>query len=231
MPGGNWTHMPRSCDSDGCGGAVMAQTGGGATLAGTVKDGSGGVVAGAKVTVVNTGTSFVRDGITLRSAEAPRVDIVLEAGSLAETVTVAGSAPLLNTETVVSGYFLPQDVLPNIPGLMKRTVYLVQYMPGAVGIVGQAGFQIAGQAQNAIGRALDGVNSKPPYAGNRNWVHRAEQSGARTLKRIRDDWFPPECGKSRRQSPYWGPRAPLWGGEILKQCDSRKVSLGKRSKG
>jgi hypothetical protein len=39
--------------------ALMAQTGGGATLVGTVKDSSGAVVAGAKITVVNTATLFV----------------------------------------------------------------------------------------------------------------------------------------------------------------------------
>src|SRR5687768_8261096 len=38
--------------------AAAAQTGGGATLVGTVRDTSGALVAGAKVTVVNTGTSF-----------------------------------------------------------------------------------------------------------------------------------------------------------------------------
>src|SRR5258708_33801902 len=114
----------------------MAQDGGGATLVGTVKDATGAQVGGAKVTVVNTATSFitetttsaegayyvpyltpgdyrvkvsaagfkefVREGITLRSAEVPRVDITLELGSLNDSVTVSASASLLNTENVVS---------------------------------------------------------------------------------------------------------------------------------
>ena len=96
--------------------ALMAQTGGGATLVGTVTDSSGAFVAGAKVTVLNTGTSFVtetttnaegayyvpylipgdyrvtaaaagfkefvRGGLTLHSAEVPRIDIKLEVGAL-----------------------------------------------------------------------------------------------------------------------------------------------------
>jgi hypothetical protein len=37
-------------------GAAIAQTGGGATLVGTVKDATGATVSGAKVTVVNTAT-------------------------------------------------------------------------------------------------------------------------------------------------------------------------------
>src|SRR3954465_8447026 len=43
---------------------TMAQTGGGATLVGTVKDSSGSVVAGAKVRVVNTDTSFLTETTT-----------------------------------------------------------------------------------------------------------------------------------------------------------------------
>src|ERR1700730_17740404 len=112
--------------------AVMGQTGGGPALGGTVKDSSGSVVAGAKVKVVNTETSFltqtttqtdgsyyvpyltpgnyrvsvsassfkefVRDGLAMRSAEVPRVDIVLELGSVNESVTVSAAASLLNTE-------------------------------------------------------------------------------------------------------------------------------------
>lgn len=96
---------------------AVAQTGGGATLVGTVKDSTGAVVAGAKVSVVNTGTAFlsetttvadggyyvpylaagsykitveaqgfkrfVRDGITLRPGEVPRVvDIAFELGAV-----------------------------------------------------------------------------------------------------------------------------------------------------
>ena len=133
---------------------AMAQTGGGATLVGTVKDASGSFVAQASVTVVNTATSFVtkhhddgrgrllrsvsdprrlpgdgkaagfkeyvRDGLTLRSAEVPRVDIMLEVGAVTESVTVSAAASLLNTENVVSSYVLPAEVLKEVPGVMKR---------------------------------------------------------------------------------------------------------------
>src|ERR1051325_11001673 len=108
--------------------ALIAQTGGGATLVGTVKDSSGSVVAGAKIRVVNIETSFltetttqpdggysvpyltpgnyrvtvdapgfkqvVRDGLTLRSAEVPRIDILLEVGAVSESVNVTAAASL-----------------------------------------------------------------------------------------------------------------------------------------
>ncbi len=42
-------------------GTAIAQTGGGATLVGTVKDASGAAVGGAKVTVINFATSFITE--------------------------------------------------------------------------------------------------------------------------------------------------------------------------
>lgn len=199
--------------------AAMAQTGGGATLVGTVKDATGAVVAGAKVTVVNTATAFitetsttaeggyyvpyltpgsyrvtvaapgfkeyVREGLTLRSAEVPRVDIALEVGALTESVTVSSAAPLLNTENVVSSYDLPADVLVNTPGVMKRTVYLMQYMPGVIGILGQSGFHIAGQAQNAIGATMDGISAKSPYTGVVNQVDGVIQGSTDAMEEVK----------------------------------------------
>src|ERR1700676_2380830 len=116
--------------------AIMAQTGGGATLVGTVKDSTGSVVGQAKVTVINTATNFVtettsgadgsyyvpylipgdyrvkvtasgfkefvREGLSMRSAEVPRVDIILELGSVTDSVTVSAAASLVNTENVES---------------------------------------------------------------------------------------------------------------------------------
>jgi hypothetical protein len=70
----------------------------------------------------------VREGLTLRSAEVPRVDIVLEVGAVTDSVTVSGAATLLNTENVVSSYVLPAEVLKEVPGVMKRTC---QWLPQA----------------------------------------------------------------------------------------------------
>lgn len=199
--------------------AVMAQTGGGATLVGTVKDATGAGVAAAKVKVVNTATAFVtetsttadggyyvpylipgnyrvtvnasgfkefvREGLTLRSAEVPRVDLVLEVGSLTESVTVSASAPLLNTENVVSSYVLATNVLTDTPGVMKRTTYLLQYMPGVIGVMSQAGFHIAGQSQNSIGFSLDGINAKTPYNGTVNQVDGVVQGSTDAMEEVR----------------------------------------------
>jgi hypothetical protein len=199
--------------------AAIAQTGGGATLVGTVRDGSGSVVVRAKVTVVNTETSFVtetstntdggyyvpyltpgnyrmtvsapgfkefvRDGLTLRSAEVPRIDLTLELGAVSESVTVSGAASLLNTENVVSSYVLPAEVLKEVPGVMKRTVYLMQYMPGIVAVQSQAGDHIVGQGQNDIGATLDGITAKSPYTGVVNQVDGVIQGSTDAMEEVK----------------------------------------------
>ncbi len=198
---------------------AMAQTGGGATLVGTVKDASGSSVAQASVTVVNTATAFVtntttnaegayyvpylipgdykvsvkaagfkefvREGLTLRSADVPRVDIVLEVGAVTDSVTVSGAATLLNTENVVSSYVLPAEVLKEVPGVMKRTVYLMQYMPGIVAVQSQAGDHIVGQAQNDIGATLDGITAKSPYTGVVNQVDGVVQGSTDAMEEVK----------------------------------------------
>jgi hypothetical protein len=199
--------------------AVTAQTGGGATLVGTVTDQTGALVAGAKLTAVNIATAFttevitssegtyyvpyltpgeyrikltapgfkeyVRDGITVRSSEVPRIDIVMEVGSVSDSVTVSGETPLLNTENVVSAYVIGSKALVETPGVMKRTVYLLQYMPGVVGVVGQAGFHIQGQAQNDIGFSMDGISAKSPYTGTVNQVDGVIQGSTDAMEEVK----------------------------------------------
>src|SRR5437899_3598379 len=198
---------------------LKSQTGGGATLVGTVRDSTGSIVASARIRVLNTATSFltetttqpdgsyyvpyltpgnyrvsvsapgfkefVRDGLVMRSAEVPRVDIVLEVGAVNESVTVSAAASLLNTETVVSAYVVPAEVLKEQSGVMKRTLYTLQYMPGVIGVLGQAGFHIAGQAQNDIGASLDGVTSKSPYTGVVNQVDGVVQASMDAMEEVK----------------------------------------------
>ena len=128
---------------------------------------------------------FVREGLTLRSAEVPRVDIVLEVGAVTDSVTVSGAATLLNTENVVSSYVLPAEVLKEVPGVMKRTVYLMQYMPGIVAVQSQAGDHIVGQAQNDIGATLDGITAKSPYTGVVNQVDGVVQGSTDAMEEVK----------------------------------------------
>jgi hypothetical protein len=176
--------------------ASYAQTTGTATLRGAVNDSTGAAVAGAKVSAMNAGTSFVyenvtgadggyylpylipgeyrltveapgfkkyvRDGITLRTAEQPRIDAHLEVGAVTESLTVSAAAPLLETETAASGQILEGDMVVKIPVMQKFVHRVLLYMPGTTNINGQ---HINGQRQRAIGYTMDGISGKEPVVG------------------------------------------------------------------
>ena len=179
----------------------FAQSTGTATMVGAVTDSSDAVVAGAKVTAVNTGSgfvfssvttaegtwyipnlnpgtyelkieasgfkSYVQDGIILRTAEQPRIDVKLELGSVSESVRVTGTPALLETETATSGQVLEGGTIVKMPVLQKAFYRIYLYMPGMNVVNGQ---HAVGQRQRALGFTLDGVNAKEPVLGNPNNV-------------------------------------------------------------
>ena len=59
---------------------------------------------------------YLREGITLRINESPRIDIALEVGQVTETIEVAGTAPLLETETSTSGGVIEGETVRQIAG-------------------------------------------------------------------------------------------------------------------
>src|SRR5215472_15208866 len=58
---------------------------------------------------------FVRKGITVNVAETYRVDVVLEVGSNAESVTVTEAAPLLKTESGELSHNVATNTMNNLP--------------------------------------------------------------------------------------------------------------------
>ncbi len=57
-----------------------------------------------RITVKAAGfRTYVREGVVLRTAETPRVDITMELGSTTEAVNVSAAVTLLATETASSG--------------------------------------------------------------------------------------------------------------------------------
>ena len=109
--------------------------------------------------------SYVQDGIVLRTAETPRIDVKLEIGSVAESIQVTGAPPLLETETSVSGQVLEGQTIVKMPVLQKAFYRIYLYMPGMNVVNGQ---HAVGQRQRALGYTLDGVNAKEPVLGNPN---------------------------------------------------------------
>lgn len=101
----------------------------------------------------------LREGIQIRTGEVPRVDVQLEVGGIAESVTVTSLAPLLETETSSSGQIISGDTLVAIPVSQKTTQRMLYYYPGTSGM---SGLHVLGQRQNMIGYTLDGVSGKEP---------------------------------------------------------------------
>jgi len=109
--------------------------------------------------------TFVQNGIVLRTAEQPRIDVKLEVGNVTESVQVTSATPLLETETATSGQVLEGQTIVKIPVLQKAFYRIYLYMPGMNVINGQ---HAVGQRQRSLGFVLDGVNAKEPVLGNPN---------------------------------------------------------------
>src|SRR5436189_541132 len=114
--------------------------------------------------------TYVQDGISLRTAEQPRIDVRLEVGSLTESVMVTGAAPLLETETATSGQVLEGQTIVKMPVLQKAFYRIYLYMPGmnVISATGGSEQHAIGQRQRALGYTIDGVNAKEPVFGNPN---------------------------------------------------------------
>ncbi|MEZ5354740.1 MAG: carboxypeptidase regulatory-like domain-containing protein [Bryobacteraceae bacterium] len=109
--------------------------------------------------------AYVRDGIVLRTAEQPRIDVTLDVGNVTESIQVTGAPPLLETETAASGQVLEGSTVVKIPVLQKAFYRIYLYMPGMNVIRGQ---HAVGQRQRSLGFTLDGMNAKEPVLGNPN---------------------------------------------------------------
>jgi len=75
---------------------------------------------------------FVREGITLTTADRVALDVRLELGALAESITVTAEAPLLQTETASRAALVENRLIENIP-TSGRNLYQLQYsLPGVM---------------------------------------------------------------------------------------------------
>jgi len=85
------------------------------------------------VTVEKEGfKKFLREGITLSSADRLRLDIRLELGAVADSVTVTGEASVLQTESASRSATIENRAIEDVP-TNGRNLYQLQYtVPGVV---------------------------------------------------------------------------------------------------
>lgn len=163
-----------------------------ATLTGTVRDASGGVMETVVVKLVNahTGESFSgittavgvytiplikpgeyeltaeatgfkqyrQVGVRLETGSSVRVDLDLEVGTIAETVTIEAAAPLLNTDTSSVGSVVRNSTIANMPLIDRRAAQLARLNGFVVQNGTGSNFTMAGGRGNNAMWTIDGGN-------------------------------------------------------------------------
>ncbi|MGH9664246.1 MAG: carboxypeptidase-like regulatory domain-containing protein, partial [Bryobacteraceae bacterium] len=76
--------------------------------------------------------TFVRDNIVLDLARQLRIDVVLEAGQVTETVNVTGQAPLVDTENGSLGTTVQNQMLTSLPNLSRNPQSYQLLSPGVI---------------------------------------------------------------------------------------------------
>jgi hypothetical protein len=138
-------------------------------------------VGGYQVVVEQTGfKKAVRDGITLQVDQRGQVDIALEVGNMAESITVTGEAPLVDTGSSTVGKVIENKRIQELP-INGRNVLALTLLAPAVRTtftgnpngfadrgIALSGMSINGgpSALNAI--VMDGANNNQGYLADIN---------------------------------------------------------------
>ena len=72
----------------------------------------------------------VRPGIDVRMGQQIQIDMELQLGDVAESVTVTGETPILDTSTVASGKVLTTNELTNLPMIANSAALFIRLAPG-----------------------------------------------------------------------------------------------------
>jgi carboxypeptidase family protein len=122
---------------------------------------------------------YVHDGIVLQTQDRPRLDIVLELGDLAQSVTVNAEISQLQTETASRSQVIANELISQVPTQGRNPFQIAWAAPGVVKTGGWRylrSFDIAGTSNFAVngGRnrenevLLDGISN---VRGNRTVIH------------------------------------------------------------
>jgi Carboxypeptidase regulatory-like domain/TonB dependent receptor len=123
-----------------------------------------------KLTVRKPGfRTMIRFGVKLTDAQPTRADFKLVVGSLQETVTVEGSAPLLNSDDVSVATTVTRDEIEHLPLNVGGLLTLLELTPGTLvtpATRGEAGqFTVNGQRPNTHYFMVDGVSANSGVGG------------------------------------------------------------------
>jgi hypothetical protein len=123
-----------------------------------------------KITIRKPGfRTMIRFGVKLTESQPARVDFKLVIGSVQETITVEGSAPLFNTEEASVETIVGRDEVEHLPLDGSGLLGLIGLVPGAVvtpATRGEAGqFTVDGQRPNTHYFTVDGASANTGVSG------------------------------------------------------------------
>ncbi len=116
------------------------------------------------------------DNVVVYADTAPEVNLKLEVGSVGQTVTVTGGAPLLQTDRADVSTILNERAVENLPNLNRNFTAFELLTPGTTYIgwgPGEGGgnpqrsqsIEVDGQLPFATGYELDGTDNQEPLNG------------------------------------------------------------------
>jgi outer membrane receptor protein involved in Fe transport len=107
--------------------------------------------------------TLIKPDITLNVQDAIAINFTLPIGAAADTVTVTGGAPLVNTQSGSVSTVIDHQFVENLPLNGRSFNSLLQLTPGVVisatGTYSQGQFSIAGQRTSANNFLVDGVSA------------------------------------------------------------------------
>jgi hypothetical protein len=119
-----------------------------------------------RVIVQKTGFArIVKPGVDLHVQDIVTLNFTMQLGSISQTITVEGGAPLVNTESAAVNTVIDRKFVESLPLNGRSFNTLLQLTPGVV-IAPQSGtglaagqFSIAGQRSNTNNFMIDGVSA------------------------------------------------------------------------
>lgn len=141
-----------------------------------------------------------RSGINLALDQTSKVDLQLQVGEVAETVTITGEAPLINTENVAINVGVDRKQITELPISFVGARSIMDFMLVGSGITtSQSGgpyennnYAINGSPQNTQSASVDGTSIAVP-GGNMWYLIRPPVEEVREVK-IQSGTFSPEAG-------------------------------------
>ena len=108
----------------------------------------------------------IRDSIELQVQQTARLDFRLNPGSVTEEITVAGGAPLLNTENATVGTVIEQKRIEDLPINGRSFISLISLSPnvttGQTSTAGLAGARSGGE-RAAVSISISGLRREYTY--------------------------------------------------------------------